>query len=104
MMHEFEALLFSDPDRFAHGLGKSDLAREIEAIRREFESPEDINDSTETAPSKGIICLFPEYEKPLFGVIAALEIGLNAMRLQCPHFNTWLERLDALPTECFYLR
>jgi hypothetical protein len=103
MMHEFEALLFSDPDRFAHGIGKGELAREIQAIRREFESPEDINDSTETAPSKRIIRLFPEYEKPLFGVIAAIEIGLHSMRLQCPHFNTWLERLEALPTECSYL-
>jgi hypothetical protein len=97
MMHEFEALLFSDPDRFAQGVGKPALAKDFLAIRQSFESPEDINDSADTAPSKRIENLFPGYEKPLFGVIAALEIGLPTIRQQCPHFNGWLERLEALP-------
>jgi len=99
MMHEFEALLFSDPDRFAQAVGRADLAQDFRDIRDDFESPEDINDSAETAPSKRIEALFPRYEKPLFGVVAALEIGLPTIRQQCPHFNEWLERLEALPTE-----
>lgn len=97
MMHEFEALLFSDPDRFAQGIGRGDLAAQLRAIRQEFESPEDINDSIETAPSKRIVRLFPGYEKPLFGVIAAMEIGLTTIRKECPHFNEWLEQLESLP-------
>jgi len=103
MMHEFEALLFSNPDRFPQGIGRCDLAADLRMIRQGFASPEDINDSVETAPSKRIEGLFPGYEKPLFGVIAAMEIGLPTMRQECPHFNNWLERLESLPAKCSHL-
>jgi hypothetical protein len=99
MMHEFEALLFSDPDRFARGIGRPDLAVALRAIRQEFESPEDIDDSVETAPSRRIVRLFPGYVKPLFGVVAAMEIGLATIRRECPHFNGWLGRLESLTKE-----
>ena len=99
MMHEFEALLFSDPERFARAIGKANLAQGFRAIRQNFECPEDINDSPVTAPSKRIEDLFPGYEKPLSGAIAALEIGLQTMRDQCPHFGGWLRRLELLPGE-----
>src|ERR1019366_6677288 len=79
MMHEFEALLFSNPELFARSIGRDDLASDLSAIRQEFKSPEDINDSVETAPSKRIQRLFPRYEKPLFGVVAAMEIGLTTI-------------------------
>jgi hypothetical protein len=104
MMHEFEALLFSDPDRFAHGIERNDLAAELHAIRQKFESPEDINDSPETAPSQRIMRVFPGYEKPLYGVLAAMEIGLARIRQECSHFNEWLERLESLAGECSYLK
>jgi Domain of unknown function (DUF4276) len=97
MMHEFEALLFSDPDRFAHAIGNANLTQGLREIRQKFACPEDIDDSPLTAPSKRIESLFPGYEKPLSGVIAALEIGLQTMRRECPHFNDWLNRLEALP-------
>lgn len=103
MMHEFEALLFSEPTRFATSIGRDDLSPKFTAIRDSFRSPEDINDSVETAPSKRISVLFPEYEKPLYGVIGALEIGLLRMREECSHFNDWLERLEKVPDECSYL-
>jgi hypothetical protein len=103
MMHEFEALLFSEPAQFAMSIGKNDLSNRFAEIRQSFSSPEDINDSTQTAPSKRISDLFPEYEKPLYGVIAAIEIGLTRMRQECQHFNSWLDRLEALPGECAYL-
>jgi hypothetical protein len=96
VMHEFEALLFSDPDRFASGIERPDLAAKFVAIRQEFITPEDINDSVETAPSKRIVGLVPEYQKPLFGPLAAIAIGLSTIRKECPHFNRWLERLESL--------
>ena len=99
MIDEFEALLFSDPDRFAREIGKTSLSTSFRAIREEFKCPEDINDSAETAPSKRIARLFPGYEKPLFGVLAAMGIGLATIRHECPHFNDWLERLEALSRE-----
>lgn len=89
-MHEFEGLLFSDCERFAAGVGKATLASAFQVIRDAFQSPEAINDSKETAPSKRVEKLIPGYEKPLQGVLAALEIGLDPIRRECPHFRQWL--------------
>ncbi len=99
IVHEFEGLLFSDCARFAEGLGKPKLAKEFQAIRNRFASPEEINDSPTTHPSQRILELFPEYDKPLYGSLAALEIGFDPIREQCPHFRQWLERLESLPSQ-----
>ena len=97
MMHEFEAMLFSDCAAFASGIGCPDLAPSLQAIRDRFASPEEIDDSPVTAPSKRIATLIPGYQKPTQGLLAIQEIGLDAIRAQCPHFRAWLERLEGLP-------
>ena len=97
VMHEFEALLFSDCERFAEGIERPELAPELQEIRDEFECPEEIDDSPETAPSKRIQSLVPGYQKPLLGTLASLEIGLAAIRQACPHFHNWLTRLEVIP-------
>ena len=94
VMHEFEGLLFSAPDRFAHSLGKPDLAPKFQTIRGKFETPEDINDSPDTAPSKRIRDLYRDYEKPLWGPIAMQQIGLETVRRACPLFDRWVEALE----------
>jgi hypothetical protein len=95
LMHEFEGLLFSDCEAFARGIGHSSLAASFSAIRNDFATPEDINDSPETAPSKRIEHIVPGYEKPLYGALAILEIGLEKLRQECPHFNAWLSSLES---------
>ena len=97
MMHEFEGLLFSDTTRFGQGIGRPDLSPQFQAIRDQFATPEEINDSPFTAPSKRIINLVPGYEKPLMGTLAVLEIGLDAIRQECPLFRGWIERLEQWP-------
>lgn len=94
MIHEFEGLLFSDCERFSRGIGRPELAEEFQAIRDQFASPEEINDSPVTAPSKRVEGLVTGYEKPLLGTLAVLEIGLDAIRSECPHFNSWLTSLE----------
>ena len=94
MMHEFEALLFSDCERFAIGIDRPELADSFQEIRDSFPSPEAIDDSPVTAPSKRIEALVPGYEKPLLGALAALEIGMETMRAECPHFDCWISRLE----------
>jgi len=94
MMYEFESLLFSDCIRFGEGIGRPDLIPRLQEIRDLFESPEEINDSPITAPSKRIGVLIPSYEKPLLGTLAALEIGLDAIRAECPNFQSWLTKLE----------
>ena len=97
MMYEFEAMLFSDCRGFGRGIGRSELAPKFQSIRDGFGSPEEIDDSLETAPSKRIEAPVPGYQKPLMGNLAALEIGLDAIRTACPHFRSWLKCLERLP-------
>jgi Domain of unknown function (DUF4276) len=75
VMHEFESMLFSDCARFATSIGRDELAARFQAIRDGFSSPEEINDSPATHPAQRIVELVPEYQKALFGNIAALVIG-----------------------------
>jgi hypothetical protein len=96
VMHEFEGLLFSDCGAFAQGIGQANLESKFKKIRDQFDTPEDINDSPTTAPSKRVEELVPGYEKPLFGALAALEIGLARIRSECPHFDSWLSQLESL--------
>lgn len=97
MMHEFEALLFSDCAAFARAINRSDLSGGFQQIRDGFGNPEEIDDSPETAPSKRVGRLVRGYEKPLLGTLAALEIGLGTIRRECPHFGSWLDLLEQLP-------
>ena len=97
MMHEFEAMLFSNCKSFAVGVGEPELAPKFQAIRDKFATPEEIDDSPKTAPSKRIASLISGYQKPVLGILAALEIGLAEVRSECPHFRNWLERLESIP-------
>lgn len=97
VMHEFEGLLFSDCTRFAEAIYKPDLTQHFQAIRDAFPTPEEINDSPVDAPSKRVLRLMPEYQKPLLGSFAADYIGLHAIRRECPHFHDWLQTLEKLP-------
>jgi len=97
LMHEFEALLFSDCERLCHGIDRADLRPQFEAVRQQFATPEDINDSPDSAPSKRIAKILPIYQKPLYGNLAILEIGLATIRQECPHFHQWLSTLEARP-------
>jgi hypothetical protein len=94
VMHEFEGLLFSDCALFAEGIGRNELSAQFQDIRNAFSSPEEINDSPITAPSKRVAFLVPGYEKPLLGTLAVLTIGLGPIRKACPHFSQWLFQLE----------
>jgi hypothetical protein len=96
VMHEFEGLLFSDCAAFARGVARPSIEAALQAIRDAFSTPEEINDSPISAPSKRVEALIPGYQKPLLGVQAASEIGLEKMRQECPHFRGWLHKLESL--------
>lgn len=95
-MYEFEAFLFSDPAAFARGIDREELSKPLADIAQQFVSPEHINNSPMTAPSKRIEALMADYEKPLMGTLAALEVGLQQMRAKCQLFNNWVTRLENL--------
>jgi hypothetical protein len=96
VMHEFEGLLFSDPKAFSTAICRPALEVEFQSIRNGFSTPEEINDSPITAPSKRILSLMPEYEKPLFGHLAAITIGLASIRSECPLFDSWMTKLETI--------
>ena len=95
-MHEFEGLLFSDPSQLAFALRRQGLAQQLWAIRNEFESPEHIDDSPVSAPSKRIQKIFPSYRKVQMGERAVRAITLRKIRQECPLFDAWLKTLEDL--------
>ncbi|NUN14483.1 MAG: DUF4276 family protein [Myxococcales bacterium] len=95
-MYEFEGILFSSPKGLAQGINRIELANSFQTIRNAFSSPEEINNSDITAPSKRIKKLYSGYDKPIHGSLAALEIGLDKIRSECALFDAWLKRLEGL--------
>jgi hypothetical protein len=98
-LHEFEALLFSDPQSFGFVfLAQERAIAELQAIRQSVASPEHIDDGPDTAPSKRIAQYLPEYEdlKVSAGPVIAKAIGLQRIRQECAHFNEWIEKLLSL--------
>lgn len=93
-VYEFEALLFSDADSLSKVTSISKA--EIQRIRDAFDSPEDINEGVDTAPSKRLLRLSDAYRKTSTGVTAAKAIGLKKMREECKHFDAWVKKLELL--------
>ena len=95
--HEFEGLLFSDVSAFA-GLvyATEDDIAELQRIRSRFLTPEDVNDSSNTAPSKRIEKTIPRYNKSVAGSQIAMDIGLDVIRAECPRFDRWVTQLESL--------
>lgn len=91
-MYEFEALLFSDPELMEDKL----KAKGFVAIRESFDSPEHINNSPQTAPSKRILTLHSTYNKVLNGSILAQNITLDIIRKECLLFDAWLSKINNL--------
>ena len=98
MVYEFEAMLFVQPERFSDWTSSQKAVEALTAIAQAHPTPEDINDSPLTAPSKQILKHIPRYEKTFHGPLIASEIGLDSLRQACPHLNAWLTRLEQLAT------
>jgi hypothetical protein len=97
-MYEFEGLLFSDIEQFQCVLDgwNENVRAQLKKVRSAFASPEDINDSPQTAPSRRILDIFEgSYSKTEQGPLIAEAIGLDMIRKQCPAFNAWVGALEA---------
>lgn len=66
---------------------------QLQKMRDDANSPEHINNSVETAPSKRIINTIPDYAKIKDGIIVSTEIGINKMLSECKHFAKWIEKI-----------
>ncbi|GAB4009983.1 DUF4276 family protein [Spirosoma migulaei] len=98
-LHEFEALLFADPVHTEDWLqlDHPELpAGSLTTIRQAYQTPEEINDSPLTAPSKRILSLCAGYNKIADGILILKDVTLAVLRRECPHFNEWVTRLERL--------
>lgn len=98
-LHEFEALILSDPSKFKSQFPEyENEVQKLLEICEKFDSPELIDDGVATAPSKRIIELIPVYKgsKPSAGSLISNKIGLQKIREKCPHFNQWITKLEGL--------
>lgn len=96
--YEFEGLLFSDVNALVLTEPSwSNALAKLQAVRASFTTPEHINNSYETKPSKRLEnILSPQYKKTRHGPLAAEKITLSTMEQECSHFQGWMEKLRAL--------
>ncbi len=94
-IYEFEALLFSNPDVLSDELGID--RKKVISILDQFKTPEAINNSPDTAPSKRLDYLTNgNYRKTINNIAVAEKTGVDTMRKKCPVFNDWLDQLESL--------
>ena len=97
-LHEFEALLFVDHEITAAAIPAREKTAELRAVANGL-APEEINEHRDTAPSRRLLKVFPSFKKTLHGPTAAKRIGLEAIRSKCPHFDSWITRLEQFAAE-----
>jgi hypothetical protein len=96
-LHEFESWYFASPSKVADYFGKADVREAMERACQEADGPENINHGKETHPSKRLEGYGMGFRKT--SAVAVLkDIGLDAIRATCPHFNAWLAHLEKLGT------
>ena len=99
--HEFEGLLFSDTTAFKSLIGPPppDAVAQLTKMRAAFDTPEDINDGKNTAPSKRIQRVVPRYNKVKDGTLLVRKIGLETIREACPRFGAWVTKMESLASK-----
>lgn len=93
--HEFESLLFTRSESFSTYYDAKVVAA-IEKVVVQYDNPEDINDSPNTAPSKRLLSIISNYKKVTDGNLIALETGIEQILAKCPRFRTWIEKLSSV--------
>lgn len=97
MVHEFEGILFSRPESFRL-IADDDVVSRVRKIRDSYPTPEHIDDSPETAPSKRLEALIPRYAKIINGSLLSIDMGLDVIMGQCPYFRKWIAGIAAMGT------
>jgi hypothetical protein len=93
-LHEYEAMLFVAPEFIADALSDMAAREELNAVRAQFGSPEEIDDHPATCPSRRITSALPQYRKALHGPLIAHKIGIARIRNECRHFDRWFKELE----------
>lgn len=95
VLHEIEAWVLADCQRLGDLMGDSSGATQLARDVDSEPSPEMVNDGTDTAPSKRIISVYPQYVKTFDGPLVIADNGLDSIRQRCPHADQWLANVEA---------
>jgi hypothetical protein len=96
-LHEFESLLFSDPEKLKNYFLDKNI--QVDQLIKETANykPEDINETPEGAPSKRLNkYLNYEKQKVVAGTYIANLIEIKKIKEMCPNFNAWLTKLEGI--------
>ena len=97
VVHEFEGLLFANTEAFANFADTKQLAA-LAKIKSNFDTPEHINNSYDTSPSRRIVSIIPNYAKVRDGTVIAKRIGIDGISAECKHFAAWMSKIISLAT------
>ena len=95
VLHEAETWVFAAGEQLGQLFADEDLAARLKADVAAANGPEGINDHPETAPSKRLARYYAGYVKTQDGPLAVADLGVERLRRQCPHLDSWLRRLES---------
>jgi hypothetical protein len=94
VLHETEAWVLSDCQRLGDLMGDPSAAAQLALDVDSESSPEMVNGGTETAPSKRIARVYPQYVKTFDGPMVIADAGLDCIRERCPHADRWFVAIE----------
>ena len=98
-LHEFEAWVFCAPEIVAAHFDRANLAAKVRQAIEHAGEPELINQGEATHPKARLQNMATGYKETSDGPTLMGKIGIPAIRAACPHFDSWLRTLEALPQE-----
>ncbi|WP_394329664.1 DUF4276 family protein [Amycolatopsis keratiniphila] len=93
-MHELESWVFAAAEQLGWLFAGTDLADRLRRDVRGAGGPELVNDGFDTSPSKRLARYCKGYSKTNDGPLAIADLGIDGLRSQCPHLDSWLTHLD----------
>ena len=95
-LHEIEAWIYVDPKAAEWVFENQKVPLRLKEIRASCGGAELVDEGPETAPSKRILAIAPEFEKAIHGPMAIEAVGIDQIRTACQHADAWLRTIEAL--------
>lgn len=92
-LHELEAWIFSDPDQAEAHANQPGLADRMRQTLADVGTPEAINHGPATHPKARLKTWWPSYKETSDGPNLLKKIGIETIRIRCPHADAWLSQL-----------
>ncbi|OKJ98549.1 DUF4276 family protein [Amycolatopsis sp. CB00013] len=94
VLHELETWVFAAAEQLGWLFSGTGLAERLQKDVHGAGGPELVNDGIDTSPSKRLARYCKGYSKTNDGPLAIADLGIDGLRSQCPHLDSWLTHLD----------